>query len=235
MPNWLPFAEAGAALPEALRPAPAATGAVAGAGQAFCSQCGHVFPADDVVAVGGYNVCAACKPLLLQKLQQGMPNVGVYGAPTLRFAGFWIRFGALILDSLIVLPVSLLLNYLFKLTLTGTAHVNPLDPQNSGFGAQSIGGTLAALAVYYLIIVTLYAVYNGICMSRFGGMPGMLICGLRVIRPDGARLTFWRGVGRYFANYLSGMSLGIGYLFVAFDDQKRALHDYVCDTRVVYK
>jgi len=27
----------------------------------------------------------------------------------------------------------------------------------------------------------------------------------------------------------------IGYLIVAFDDQKRALHDHICNTRVIYK
>ena len=194
-----------------------------------------MFPADDVVAVGGYNVCAACKPLLLQKLQQGILHAGVYGAPTLRFAGFWIRFGAVILDGLIVLPFNLLLNFFFQTSLRATLHTNPLDPQSSRLAAQSIGSLLATFAVYQVILMALHASYNGVCLSRFGGMPGMLICGLRVIRPDGGRLTFWRGVGRFFANYLSLFSLGIGYLFVAFDDQKRALHDYVCDTRVIYK
>ncbi len=42
-------------------------------------------------------------------------------------------------------------------------------------------------------------------------------------------------MGRYFANTLSGMTLGVGYVLIVFDDQKRALHDYICDTRIVYK
>ena len=37
----------------------------------------------------------------------------------------------------------------------------------------------------------------------------------------------------FFAEMLSGMILGIGYLMAAFDDEKRALHDRICDTRVV--
>ena len=27
----------------------------------------------------------------------------------------------------------------------------------------------------------------------------------------------------------------IGYILAAFDDQKRSLHDHICNTRVIYK
>ena len=48
-------------------------------------------------------------------------------------------------------------------------------------------------------------------------------------------MTYGRATGRYFAHFLSSFTLGIGYLIAAFDNEKRALHDHVCDTRVVYK
>ena len=38
-----------------------------------------------------------------------------------------------------------------------------------------------------------------------------------------------------FAELLSGMICDIGYLIVAFDSQKRGLHDHICNTRVIYK
>jgi uncharacterized RDD family membrane protein YckC len=34
---------------------------------------------------------------------------------------------------------------------------------------------------------------------------------------------------------VSGMILLIGYIMAGFDNEKRALHDRVCDTRVIYK
>jgi uncharacterized RDD family membrane protein YckC len=40
-------------------------------------------------------------------------------------------------------------------------------------------------------------------------------------------------VGRYFAQGLSAMLLYIGYIMAGFDSEKRALHDYLCDTRVI--
>jgi uncharacterized RDD family membrane protein YckC len=42
-------------------------------------------------------------------------------------------------------------------------------------------------------------------------------------------------VGRYFSEMLSGMIMMIGYIMAGFDDEKRALHDRICNTRVVFK
>ncbi len=231
--SWQPYAAVSATLPAPTGSAVAVGGGAApaaGGGQAVCSQCGGVFPADEVVRVGDHDVCARCKPVLLQKLQQGVTNAGVFGVQGTRFAGFWIRFAAAILDGLIKWPVSLLLNLAFTFVLKGM-NIAAFDPQHPRFDRD----ILAVFGGYYLLILVLTAAYNGFCLSRFGGMPGMLICGLRAIRPDGQRISFLRGMARYFAAILSSMILGIGYLFIAFDEQKRALHDYICDTRVVYK
>ena len=60
-----------------------------------------------------------------------------------------------------------------------------------------------------------------------------MACGLKVIRPDGEEITYGRACGRFFADILSYVILFIGYIMVAFDEEKRALHDRICDTRVV--
>jgi uncharacterized RDD family membrane protein YckC len=57
--------------------------------------------------------------------------------------------------------------------------------------------------------------------------------GLKVVRPDGGPITAGRAAGRYFAKMISGMILMIGYIIAGFDSQKRALHDMICDTRVI--
>jgi uncharacterized RDD family membrane protein YckC len=59
--------------------------------------------------------------------------------------------------------------------------------------------------------------------------------GLKVVRSDGTKLSNGRIVGRYFAELVSLLVLWIGYIMAAFDDQKRALHDMICDTRVIKK
>ena len=55
----------------------------------------------------------------------------------------------------------------------------------------------------------------------------------RKARPGALRSGTIRAIGRYFAAMLSSLILCIGYLLIAFDAEKRALHDMICDTRVI--
>jgi uncharacterized RDD family membrane protein YckC len=61
------------------------------------------------------------------------------------------------------------------------------------------------------------------------------VVGIRLVRSDGAKLATGRIIGRYFAEQLSILTFLAGYVITAFDDEKRSLHDSVCDTRVVYR
>lgn len=60
--------------------APAAPRAVTGAGVKRCVECGFLYPVVDLLEIGGASVCAKCKPLLMQKMVEGLP---VGGAGTL--------------------------------------------------------------------------------------------------------------------------------------------------------
>jgi uncharacterized RDD family membrane protein YckC len=56
-----------------------------------------------------------------------------------------------------------------------------------------------------------------------------------VVRSDGESLGWGISVGRYFMYLVSSIILSIGCIMAGFDNEKRALHDRVCDTRVIYK
>ena len=56
---------------------------------------------------------------------------------------------------------------------------------------------------------------------------------VKVVMPDGGRVSYSRALGRHFAKILSGIILYIGYLMAFWDDEKRALHDRICSTRVI--
>jgi len=47
------------------------------------------------------------------------------------------------------------------------------------------------------------------------------------------RISFGRATGRFFARIISGLTLGIGYLMVAFTEKKQALHDMIAGTLVL--
>jgi hypothetical protein len=52
---------------------------------------------------------------------------------------------------------------------------------------------------------------------------------------DGSNLSYGRSAGRHFAKYISGLTLWIGYIMAGVDEEKRSLHDRICDTRVIKK
>ena len=57
---------------------------------------------------------------------------------------------------------------------------------------------------------------------------------LTVVDASGSKIGYGRAFGRSCAEILSQLICAIGYIIAAFDDQKRALHDHMCNTRVIY-
>ena len=182
-----------------------------------CAECGRTFPPDEVVRYGAIAVCANCKPIFLQKLREGVAITGAF-----EYGGFWIRFAALIVDNIILLAVGLMINlplsYLFAIG----------KPQPG-----QIGVYLAFQVLLSVINMLLHVAYDTWFVGRFGATPGKMACKLKIITADGGRVSYSRALGRSLAKILSGLILCIGYLMAAFDDQKRALHDRICDTRVI--
>jgi uncharacterized membrane protein len=85
LPNWLPLSQ----VPAELLPAPAIAGAIPGAppifsaasvaGGVICSECGRTFAPDEVIRIADRNVCASCKPILVQRLSEGAAPASVPG------------------------------------------------------------------------------------------------------------------------------------------------------------
>jgi uncharacterized RDD family membrane protein YckC len=171
----------------------------------ICSQCGLVFRKDELIKFGDSLVCAGCKPMYVQRLREGVIPAGemVYG-------GFWIRFGAKFIDGIIVGIAGFLLGLL------------------GGFVGGRVAPLIANLAAWVLNIA--YVIYF---LGKYSATPGKMACGLKVVRPDGEAISYGRACGRFFAEFLSSLILGIGYIIAAFDKEKRSLHDRICDTRVV--
>ena len=102
----------------------------------------------------------------------------------------------------------------------------------SGQDPTAIGGTMLAVFGLQMAVAAAYSVFF---VGKFQATPGKMALGIKIITPDGGRVGYGRALGRYFAEFLSSIILGIGYLMAAFDQEKRALHDRICTTRVVKK
>ncbi len=144
----------------------------------------------------------------------GHPGAGFH------YAGFWIRVVASLFDSLILLP-------LFSVIYLGFFVEFP-----EFLSDHPEGGHVRLL--FQLVVVVLGATYETLFVGRFAATPGKMICNLRTIHSDGAKISYGRSLARYFCKGFSGAFFLLGYLVVAFTPQKCGLHDYICDTRVIH-
>lgn len=216
MPNWQPY--------QSVRPVPQpppSDGEVTG--MRFCSECGRAFQPDELVAFGGSLVCAACKPVFIQKLREGIRPAGA-----VHYGGFWIRYLGVLVDSLISTIVIVIVAAI-------ALAVFPIDWANIGRSPPDLLMLLKFEAVVWVSVLVFAAIYETWMIGRYAATLGKMVCGLTVVRSDGGKVSYARSLGRHFAKHLSSFALGIGYIMAGFDDEKRALHDRICDTRVIKK
>ncbi len=191
---------------------------VASSGQVSCIGCSTLFPQEDCLSLSENRwVCAACKPKVVQQMKEG---VTVEGA--LDYAGFLKRLSAKIVDGILLSVVTMPLT--FGLATIFTYSPTKFDSRFFIFQGLSM-----------LISIVIQGSYSTILIGKYGATWGKMAVKIRVVRADGSKLTYKRACGRYFAELLSSFTLCIGYLMAAFDQEHRALHDRICDTRVVLK
>ncbi|NCC51575.1 MAG: RDD family protein [Spartobacteria bacterium] len=186
-------------------------------GEATCCECGRVFPRLDMIQYEHSWVCAACKPVFFQRVLEGAPISG-----EMRYAGFWIRFGAKFVDGILLGLVNMLLSFVAGMTMMASATSN---------GGENL--ILLQQVILWVVQTSIGLGYYVFFLGRFGATPGKMAMRIKVVRADGSPISYGRAFGRFFAEWLSAIILYIGYIMVAFDDEKRALHDRICDTRVI--
>lgn len=135
---------------------------------------------------------------------------------TTRYAGFWIRVAAIIIDVIITGSVATILSRMFF----GRYYPYFAGDQDPGPGAVS-----------FLVNWLYFSLQES---SIRQATIGKLVVGVKVCTEHGDRLTFANATGRYFAKILSAIILFIGFIMVAFNDKKQGLHDKLAKTFVLY-
>jgi uncharacterized RDD family membrane protein YckC len=90
-------------------------------------------------------------------------------------------------------------------------------------------------AAYALTVFVVLVGYMPVLWTITGRSVGKAILGLGIVRVDGRPPTFARSMLRFCAYWLSALPLGLGFLWVLIDPSRRALHDKIAGTRVVYQ
>ncbi|MGD0429385.1 MAG: RDD family protein [Candidatus Acidiferrales bacterium] len=188
-----------------------------------CAQCGKTFGQSDLVPIAGNWVCGNCKSAFLSRVVAGGPAV----ASSLNYAGVGIRFGARFVDGLIfIVPFAIVL----ILVMPGLLR-NPTGKAPLFNGA-------------FVVIALVFSLFYEVLMLRYWGATlGKMACGIKVVNADGSSLGWGVSFGRYFmynvvisaVPFVNWILLITTAIMAGTDEQKRGLHDRVCDTRVIYK
>ncbi|MCB1573171.1 MAG: RDD family protein [Xanthomonadales bacterium] len=142
-------------------------------------------------------------------------------------AGFWRRFAAYSLDSLILMiPFLIVFGLLAYLSF------------RAAMSGESPGGMI--LLFYFLAYVGAI-VGSWLYFAKFESganqaTPGKRIMGIKVTNISGERITFGRATGRFFGKIVTGIiPLGIGWMLAGWTGRKQALHDMMATTCVVFR
>ncbi|HPN39317.1 MAG TPA: RDD family protein [Melioribacteraceae bacterium] len=163
------------------------------------------------------------------------------------YAGFWKRFLAYIIDS-IILNIIMGIIFIPVFLIFGLSFFQEYgDPSNFNYNSvsytQNLNDVGEVALVSAVILFVLIAVIGSIIISwlYFALMEasskkatlGKMALGLIVTDVNGVRLSFGRASGRYFGKILSGLILNIGFIMAAFTEKKQALHDILAGTLVL--
>ncbi|MBW8190681.1 RDD family protein [Neiella marina] len=135
-----------------------------------------------------------------------------------RYAGFWLRVGAVLIDTLILMLIFVPL----MLLIFGVEYYTVPESREAFNLTETLLQNVLPAAVTVLLWV------------RFAGTPGKLILGLAVVdNTTFGNISVMQAIIRYLGYIPSVFVLMIGLLWVAFDKRKRGWHDLLAGTVVI--
>jgi len=161
--------------------------------------------------------------------------------PPLSYAGFWRRFAAYLIDTIIIGIVFGILFFIFGGLfglgmMSSDMEFDEESIQSDDPAALLIGAMIGTIVLFSIISTVAQWLYFALMeASSNQGTLGKMAMGIKVTDTMGYPITFGRATGRYFGKILSGAILMIGYIMAAFTERKQALHDMMAGTLVVDK
>jgi uncharacterized RDD family membrane protein YckC len=146
-----------------------------------------------------------------------------------RYAGFWRRVLAYIIDAILIGVLYGIIGTAFGVAVFDPAMLESASPED----IAGMAATANLISVIMILLIWVY--YAGCEMSGLQGTPGKMALGLKVTDLRGNRIGFGRASIRFWGKFVSAIILCIGYLMVAFTAKKQGLHDMMAGCLVVRK
>ena len=192
-------------------------------GSTYCYSCG--LPLDEVEESPQSSLSTVQSQYYTQNQTETQYTGQTYdGQP----ADFWVRLGAYLLDYIFV--------FVFLAGLFAIVFIfAEVYPESSLAEYINTYGSDDAPIIEWLDVVGYIVglLYVAIGIATWSTTIGKRICGLYVVCSDGSKVGFGRAAARYLCYFISFLTIGIGFLMIAFREDKRGLHDLICGTMVV--
>ncbi len=156
----------------------------------------------------------------------------------IKYAGFWLRVAAYLIDSLVMSAGGLLIAIPVIIGIVGFAVglegvENPEDILESGRWMY-VGGIIGLILLASLLGLVMGWLYYALMeSSKYGGTLGKIAVGIKVVDMNGNKVTFGKATGRYFSRIVTNMTLFVGYIMAGFTEKKQALHDIIAGCLVI--
>lgn len=158
----------------------------------------------------------------------------------IKYAGFWLRVAAYLIDSLVMSAGGLLIAIPVIIGIVGFAVGlegvdNPEDFLESGRWMY-VGGIIGLILLASLLGLVMGWLYYALMeSSKYGGTLGKIAVGIKVVDMNGNKVTFGKATGRYFSRIVTNMTLFVGYIMAGFTEKKQALHDIIAGCLVIIR
>lgn len=132
------------------------------------------------------------------------------------YAGFWVRFGATLIDTIILMAIT----YPLLISIYGWQYFS---------SEKFISGPADFIISWLLPIAGVIWFW-----TKKEATPGKMALSLRLVDADsGNALSVSQSIGRYLAYFVSVLPLCLGFMWVGFDAKKQGWHDKLAGTVVI--
>ena len=144
------------------------------------------------------------------------------------YGGFWIRVLAYLIDRIVVGAIYSPIAIYFALRMVAALRRLPHN------GPEQLGSIFHFVSIVVPLAFLVQWLYEALLTSSsWQATVGKRVLDLKVTDEGGNPISFEHATGRFFAKVLSGLTLGIGFLMVAFTARKQGLHDIIAGTLVM--
>lgn len=151
--------------------------------------------------------------------------------PVYKFAGFWRRLVAYIIDNTIICIIYFILTMIATIAfIIGAASGEENKLITDLADPTKISVAMIIIWLFFLAISLGYFTYFH---GATGRTPGKMLLGLQVVNDDGTPLTFGIAFLRSVGYLVSGAIFNIGFIWAAFDKRKQSWHDKIAGTVVI--